>query len=126
MNETTETKDTKDTNRTRGALYETTRTVLLAGIGAISLAQDEINNFLDKLVERGEMADTDARRLVREVMDKRDSLERERREQLKERRSAKTSEHSPTRADLEALNQRVADLTRQIEELRRAQAGPQE
>lgn len=118
--------ENKETSRPRGTLYETTRTVLLAGIGAISLAQDEINNFLDKLVERGEMADSDARKLVREVMDRRENLERERRDQLKERRAAKTAEHTPTRADIEALNERVAELTRQIEELRRSQSGPVE
>ena len=116
----------QENTRARGTLYETTRTILLAGIGAISLAQDEINNFLDKLVERGEMADTDARKLVREVMDRRESLERERREQLKERRGARAAATTPTRADIEALNERVAELTRQIEELRRAQSGPQE
>lgn len=120
------TTENKETSRSRGPLYETTRTILMAGIGAISLAQDEINNFLDKLVERGEMADSDARKLVREVMDRRDSLERERREQLKERRASKAAERTPTHADIDALNERVAELTRQIEELRRAQAGPLE
>lgn len=118
--------ENKETNRARSALYETTRTILLAGIGAISLAQDEVNNFLDRLVERGEMADTDARRLVREVMDKRASLERERREQLKETRRTGTTEKVAVRSDIEALNERVADLTRQIEELRRSQSGPLE
>jgi polyhydroxyalkanoate synthesis regulator phasin len=115
------TQENKETSRPRGTLYETTRTILLAGIGAISLAQDEINNFLDKLVERGEMADADARKLVREVMDRRESLEHERREQLKERRSVKAAANSPTRADIDALNERIAELTRQIDELRRTQ-----
>src|SRR5512133_2786337 len=103
-----------DTERARGPLYETTRMVLLAGVGAISLAQDEINNFLDKLVERGEMAETDARKLVREVADRREKLEKERRMRVQETRQPAAA----TRADIEALNARVAELTRQIEELR--------
>lgn len=115
-------ENNKESNPLRGVLYETTRTILLAGIGAISLAQDEVNNFLDRLVERGEMAETDARKLVREVMDKRESLERERRAQIKETRAAPVDRADP-RADIEALNARVAELTRQIEELRRAQSG---
>lgn len=116
-NENTENKSA------RGTLYETTRLVLLAGIGAISLAQDEVNNFLDRLVERGEMAEADARKLVREVREKRERLEQERREQVKEAR--RTSGVAATRSDIEALNARIAELTRQIEELRRDQQGPQ-
>ncbi len=112
----TETTDKKEPERARGPLYETTRTILLAGIGAISLAQEEVNNFLDRLVERGEMAEADARKLVREVTERRQKLERERREAV---RGAAPVEHAATRADIESLNARIAELTRQIEELRR-------
>jgi len=101
----------------RGSLYETTRLVLLAGVGAISLAQDEINNFLDRLVERGEMAEADARKLVREVMERRERLEKERRQQVAEAKKA-TRPIPATRADIDALNARIAELTQQIEELR--------
>ena len=115
---TPETPEQKAESERRGPLYETTRTVLLAGIGAISLAQDEINNFLDRLVERGEMAETAARKLVREVSQKREKLERERR--AHRAASAERAAPAATRADIEALNARVAELTRQIEELRKA------
>ncbi len=113
----TETEKSEST-KARGPFYETTRMILLAGVGAISLAQDEINNFLDRLVERGEMAETDARNLVREVMDRREKLERERREHLQQTRRAAPA---ATSADIETLNARIAELTRQIEELRRQQ-----
>lgn len=119
--ENKETVENKDAARARGPLYETTRMVLLAGIGAISLAQDEINAFLDRLVERGEMAEADARKLVREVMDRREKLERERRDQVRETRKA-VGEPAATRSDIEALNARIAELTRQIEELRSSQS----
>jgi polyhydroxyalkanoate synthesis regulator phasin len=116
MNETP--MEEKESSRQRGSLYDMTRMVLLAGVGAISLAQDEINNFLDRLVERGEMAETDARKLVREVMDRREKLEHERREHSRSARTTGT-ERAATRTDIEALNARIADLTRQIEEMRR-------
>ena len=122
METPTENNENKEKSA-RGTLYETTRMVLLAGIGAVSLAQDEINNFLDRLVERGEMAESDARKLVREVRDRRERLEQERREQVKEAR--RTTGAAATRSDIEALNARVAELTRQIEEMRRDQQGPQ-
>ena len=102
----------------RGPLYEATRMILLAGIGAVSLAQDEINGFVDRLVERGEMAEADARNLVREVMDRREKLEKERRQQSVQ---TKHSHEAATQADIEALNARIAELTRKIEELREQQ-----
>lgn len=105
----------EETKTVRGTLYETTRLILLAGVGAVSLAQDEVNIFLDRLVERGEMAESDARKLVKEVMDRRVRLESERRTQIKE---ARQQPAPATRADVEALNARIAELTRQIEELR--------
>ncbi len=110
----------KKVEKNRGPLYEATRTILLAGIGAISLAQDEVNTFLDRLVERGEMAEADARKLVREVSDRRERLERERRQQVQATRQASATEQpAATRADIEALNARIAELTRQIQELRK-------
>lgn len=113
----TEQSEKSEAKSVRGSLYETTRLILLAGVGAISLAQDEINTFLDRLVERGEMAETDARKLVREVMDRREKLEKERHQQVAE--SKRTARPVPaTRADIDALNARIAELSRQIEELR--------
>lgn len=114
----TQSTEDQEPKTVRGSLYETTRLVLMAGIGAISLAQEEVNNFLDRLVERGEMAESDARKLVREVMDKREKLEHERQQTIRETRHAAPGDRTATRADIEALNARVAELTRQIEELR--------
>lgn len=111
--------DKNETNRSRGTLYEATRLMLLAGIGAVSLAQEEINNFLDRLVERGELAETDARKLVREVMDRREKLEQERRQSRQTQAGQKAA--AVTKTDIEVLNARIAELTRQIEELRAQQ-----
>ncbi len=123
----TEQTEKNEPKTVRGSLYETTRLILLAGVGVVSLAQDEITIFLDRLVERGEMAEADARKLVREVIERREKLEKERRQQVvearKSARSADISKSAATRADIDALNARIADLTRQIEELRNQQSG---
>ena len=107
----------EEKGKSRGPLYDATRMVLMAAIGAASLAQDELNGFVDRLVERGEMAESDARKLMREVLEKRDRMESDR----KARESKKTETASPaTKADIEALTQRIADLARQIEEIKKA------
>jgi hypothetical protein len=38
--------------------------VLLAGIGVVALTQEEIEKFVAKLVERGEIAEQDGKKLV--------------------------------------------------------------
>ncbi len=110
------TNESTEKPKSRGPLYDATRMVLLAAVGAASLAQEELNGFIDRLVERGEMAEADARKLIREIGDRRQKLERERKSQ--EQKAAGST--AATRADIEALTARIADLTRQIEELKQA------
>jgi polyhydroxyalkanoate synthesis regulator phasin len=109
--------DQAEKSKSHGTLYDATRTILLAAVGAAALAQEEMNNFLDRLVERGEMAESESRKLVREIIDRREKLERERKSQEKKA----SGEASVSKADIEALTARIADLTRQIEELKKAQ-----
>ena len=45
-------------------LFEASRRVLLAAIGAAALAQDEIEDFVKKLVDRGEIAEKDGKKEV--------------------------------------------------------------
>ena len=41
--------------KVKSSMYEMSRKVLLAGIGAAVLAQEEIERYLTRLVERGEI-----------------------------------------------------------------------
>jgi len=52
-------------------LFQTARKVLLASVGAMALAQDEIEEFVNRLVERGEIAETDGRKLMQEIKERR-------------------------------------------------------
>ena len=109
--------------KVRGTIYDATRTILLAAVGAAALAQDEMNSFVDRLVERGELAEVDARKLVREMMDRREKMEGERVARRQKRAAANQPAPQSAPADIEALTARVAELTRQIEELKRDKAG---
>lgn len=95
-------------------LYDASRKVLLAAIGAAVLAQDEMKSFIDRLAEQGEIAEKDARSLMREMLERREKIEKQRHAER-----AKASPNAATKADVEALNQRIADLTRQIEEMKK-------
>ena len=97
--------------------YDLSRKILLAGIGAAALAKDEIIQFINRLVEKGELVERDARRLIQEVLEERERLERERKA-----KQAEIGAASPvTKADIEALSAKITELQKRIEELRKQQ-----
>lgn len=98
----------------KSAFYQTTRKLMLAAIGTATLAQDEMENFFNRMVERGEIAESDAHKLIREVMDRREKLEKE-----KHAQDQKAHPAAATKADVDALTARIAELTRQIEEMKK-------
>jgi polyhydroxyalkanoate synthesis regulator phasin len=107
-------EEEKDQTRSRFGLYELSRKVLLAGVGAAVLAQEELDRFVDRLVEHGELAEKDARKLVREVLDRREKMEKERQLERERIRASRV-----TKADVEAMTARINELQKQIEELKK-------
>ena len=105
------------TNESAKTFWELSRKILLASVGAAAVAEEEITSFMGRMIERGEMAEKDARRLMREVLERREKILRERREaaEHKDKTAAASS------ADLAELQAKVAELTRQIEALKAAQ-----
>lgn len=104
----------------RNQLFELARKVALAAIGAAALAQDELEDFINRLVERGEIAEKDARKLMREVGDKR----RKSVEGQLDKRLEGLLEHMdvPSKADIEDLGEKIAALTAKVEQLKKVQA----
>jgi poly(hydroxyalkanoate) granule-associated protein len=102
---------------------ETTRKVLLASIGVVALAQDEIEEFIDKLVERGEIAEKDGKKLFREVVDKRKKTAHNAEDELGKRvETVMDRMNVPTKADIETLSEKIATLTKKIDELKKSAA----
>ncbi|HSJ55965.1 MAG TPA: phasin family protein, partial [Anaerolineae bacterium] len=85
-----------------------TRRMLLASIGAVALAQDEMESFVNRLVERGELAEQEGKELLRDVMEKRRRQTR-RAEVEVESRVEDTLQRMnvPTRSDIEALSAKI-------------------
>ena len=92
-------------------LFEISRKILLAGIGAAVLAQEEIEAFVNRLAQEGELAEKDARALAKEMMERRKSMENKKKAEVRQPPAA-------TKADIEALNARIAELNKKIEELK--------
>jgi poly(hydroxyalkanoate) granule-associated protein len=108
-------------------LLETARKFFLAGLGAAMLAQDEMVDLANKLVERGEATQEKRRKMV-------DDFVSERRKQSKE--AVKRAEkdfgkqmeqvlhrlNMPTRSEVKALNRKITRLTKKVDELNKASA----
>ena len=102
-------------------MFEISRKILLAAIGAAALAQDEMKDFVDKLVERGEIAEKDGKKLMKEMREKR----RKRFGRFEEMSHNHIQEaldrmNVPSKKDVDALNTKISELTRKIEELKKA------
>ncbi len=114
-------KAAPETNgKEQSPLLDVSRKVLLAAIGAIALAQDEIEDFVDRLIERGEIAEKDGRKLVREVMDRRQKTSKDTEaEMVKRVESVLDRLNVPTKSDIEALSEKITTLTKKVDELKK-------
>ncbi len=103
----------------RSPLLDAARKVLLAGMGAVALAQEEMEDFVNKLVERGEIAEKDARKLMHEVKEKRKKQTLKAQEQLdKQVEELLTRMNVPTKADIDALSAKIAALSQKMDGLK--------
>jgi polyhydroxyalkanoate synthesis regulator phasin len=104
----------------KNRLFELARKVVLAAVGAAALAQDELEDFVNRLVERGEIAEKDARKLIREVSDKR----KKRVEKELDKRLETLLDHMdvPSKADIDQLGHKIEALTHKVAELKKTPA----
>lgn len=115
MTENPETEK-KAENGKRTTFDEISRKLVVAAVTAAVYAQDELSNFVDRMVEKGEIAEQEARRLVQEAVERREKLE-------KERAKAKTA-GTTTVEEAEALEKKIEELKQQIEALKNGQPIP--
>lgn len=113
----------EETVEAGNALLSGLRRVLMAGVGAVALTQEQIEDFVGKLVERGEIADGDARKLVGDVIDRRKRMLQDggkRAEESMDRRieGLLTRMNIPTKSEIETLSEKISVLSRKVDELR--------
>jgi len=126
MSEEIEVREEIVTENGYNAMLEAARKVLLAGIGAVALAQDEIEEFVGRLVERGEIAEKDGRRLINDIAERRKSRTERVRTDIgsevdKRMESLLNRMNIPSKSDIEGLNRRITALSRKIDQLKKAQ-----
>jgi len=104
----------------RSPMFDMARKVLLAGIGAAALAQDETEAFVKKLVERGGVAEQDGKRLMKEVLENRKKgAQRAEAEVDKRFEDLLGKLNVPTKSDIDALSAKIAALSKKVDELKK-------
>jgi poly(hydroxyalkanoate) granule-associated protein len=103
-------------------LFDGLRKVLLATIGAVALAQDEMEDFVQKLIERGEIAEKDGRKLIDEVKERRKKTQKGAEEEANKRvKDVLDHLNVATKKDIDDLGEKVTTLAKKVEELKKPQ-----
>lgn len=103
-------------------MIEMVRKVLLASIGAVALTQEEIEKFVSKLVERGEIAEKDGRKLVKDLMEKRRKKTTEVKEESEEEFEKRMEEvlarmNIASKSDVDSINRKLTTLSKKLDDL---------
>lgn len=102
-------------------IMDSMRRVLLASIGLAVVTRDEIKEFIDKMVERGEIAEQEGKKLYAELMEKRKKKTIEAEEVASNRmRDMLDRMDVPTKADIEVLSDKITALSKKVDELKRS------
>jgi polyhydroxyalkanoate synthesis regulator phasin len=121
----TKTQNEKESGKspeTHRSLFDMTRKIMLASIGAIAIAQDELEDFVNRLIERGEIAEKDGDGLIQELKEKRKQKMEKGEEEIQKRLNHLLKRADiPSKSDVEMLNQKISNLSKKIDELKREQ-----
>lgn len=112
-------------------LLDVVRRMILAGFGAFALTRDEAEQFLNRLVDRGEIAQKDAQHLIDETVAKFRTVATPQTAQVETSVTNITSQvesgleqllnrmNIPSKRDIDELSAKIAQLAARVEELRR-------
>ena len=108
-----------------GAFSELLHRVLLASIGAVALAQEEIEDFVNRLIERGEIAEKDGKKMVNDVMDNRKKQAKKSAQKAEDEVNKQVEQilerlNVPSKADIDTLTEKIASLSKKVDELKKS------
>jgi poly(hydroxyalkanoate) granule-associated protein len=105
------------------SILESLRRVLLASVGVVALTIEEIGELVDKLVERGEIAEQEGKKLVTEIKEKRKKKTDEAEDMASSRmREMMNKMDIPTKSDIDDLSAKIATLSKKVDELKKTQS----
>jgi poly(hydroxyalkanoate) granule-associated protein len=101
--------------------------VFLVGLGAAAMAQDELVNLIDKLVEQGQETEKKARESISGMVENRkknvEDVNKKAEDEMTSRMESTLNRFNiPSRAEIKALNEKITNLSEKIDELNKETA----
>lgn len=95
------------------SLFNIVRNALLAGLGA----QEKVKEFIDELVKKGELSESQGSKLVKSWMEKKDKGAEKLTKSLSDLvDKTLVKMNLPTKRDIEELNKKIEALSKKLEE----------
>jgi poly(hydroxyalkanoate) granule-associated protein len=108
-------------------LVDGVRRLMLAAVGAVAMTRDEMEQFVTRLVDRGEIAERDAKSLVNDVMSRRKRDVESAADEAEARVETRLEQvlnrmNIPSKRDIDELSDKIAQLSARVEELKKSRA----
>lgn len=111
-------------NGHNGFTRSAVRKTFLAGVGAMATAQEEIGDIVNRLVEKGEQAEREGRKMFKQTIERRRKETARLEKQLDERVETVVEKvmarmNVPTKSDIDRLSAKIAELSHKVEDLKK-------
>ncbi|PID85873.1 MAG: hypothetical protein CSB13_05790 [Chloroflexi bacterium] len=118
----------------QSAVVDNVHKVFLVGLGAAAMAQDELINFIDKLVTQGEQTEQKARDTINNIVECRkknvedakknvEDVNKKAEEEMASRMQSTLNRFNiPSRREIKALNEKITVLSNKIDDLNKETA----
>jgi poly(hydroxyalkanoate) granule-associated protein len=103
-------------------MVDMVRKVLLASIGAVALTQEEVEKVVNKLIERGEIAEKDGRKLIKDLMERRrkkaTEVQAETEDEFQKRMEDVLARMNiASKSDIDSINRKLTTLSKKLDDL---------
>jgi poly(hydroxyalkanoate) granule-associated protein len=116
----TKTKKAAEETREPNPLFDAVRKVLLAGVGAVALTVETVEDLVEKLVERGELTEEEGRKLINDVWSKRKKDAKKAEEEVNKRVDELMARFDiPTKAEFEDLSAQISEVSKKVDGLKK-------
>ena len=116
----TKTKKAPEEAKEPNPLFESVRKVMLAGVGAVALTVDAIEDLVEKLVERGELTEEEGRKLINDVWSRHKKDAKKAEEEVNKRVDELMARFDiPTKAEFEDLSTQISEVSKKVDELKK-------
>jgi poly(hydroxyalkanoate) granule-associated protein len=118
-------REVTEENGRQHVLLEGTQKLFWAGLGMVKIAQDELGDLTDRLVEKGEATEKETRERFDEFIAARRKQAKKRTRQVESSFDKRMEDvlhrfSIPTRSEIKSLNNKISQLSKKVDELNKS------